>query len=284
MHEKVNSIDKVLTANYYLAVGDRMLPYIKGRRLSLVMCPKYRPNCFFRKNIKDDVPLPPIETVEDILAHVKNYTVEFHVGGEAGQGAQELCGRQGHSCAGCQLDMMVFDLDPDEGLGLTEVRQGVRDLKSILDELGLVSFLKTSGNKGYHILVPIVPVEDWDIVGAFAKNVAIVMEQKWPNRYTSNVRKTNRRGKIFIDWIRNSRGATSIVPYSMRVKGTGVSVPDGDAKSNTKSGSTVSAPIAWDELGEIAPNGITMEIAVKRLKKPNPWNDFFETGLKQRIK
>ena len=107
-------------------------------------------------------------------------------------------------------DMMVFDLDPDEGMDISGVRQGVRDLKSILDELSLISYLKTSGGKGYHIVVPFEPEVSWDAFNAFAKRVAEVTEQKWPDRYTSNVRKAKRANKIFIDWIRNGRGATSI--------------------------------------------------------------------------
>jgi len=130
------------------------------------------------------------------------------------------------------------------------VRQGVRDLKSVLDELGLRSFLKTSGNKGYHIYVPCRPSED------FAKSVAMVMEKRWPKRYTSNSRKVNRRGKIFVDWMRNGRGATSIAPYSVRAK----------------AGARVSMPISWEELDTISPDDITMNNALERVKLfDNPW-------------
>lgn len=161
-------------------------------------------------------------------------------------------------------DMMVFDLDPDEGMDLSIVRQGVRDLKVILDELSLVAFLKTSGGKGYHIVVPFNPVVTWDVFNDFARRVAEVMEKKWPNRYTSNVRKAKRAGRIFIDWIRNGRGATSIAPYSLRAR----------------KGAKVSMPIDWDELDEVAPDGVDMSGALKRIRGHDPWKDFFRYDQK----
>jgi bifunctional non-homologous end joining protein LigD len=157
-------------------------------------------------------------------------------------------------------DIIVFDLDPDEGMELKSVRQGVRDLHAILTELSLNSYLKTSGGKGYHVVVPIRPVAAWEVVRDFAKSVVQVMEQKWPQRYTSNSRKNKRTGKIYVDWLRNGRGATSIAPYSLRAR----------------PGAAVSMPIAWEELGKITPDGINMAAALRRLSKADPWHDFFE--------
>ena len=155
---------------------------------------------------------------------------------------------------------MVFDLDPDEGMDLSRVRQGVRDLKGILDELSLTSYLKTSGGKGYHIVMPLKPKVPWDKFHDFARNIAEVMEQKWPDRYTSNVRKEKRKNKIFIDWIRNGRGATSVAPYSVRAR----------------AGAKVSMPIAWEELDLIGPAGIDMQEALQRVDGEDPWQDFFQ--------
>ncbi|WP_331660913.1 non-homologous end-joining DNA ligase LigD, partial [Lachnoclostridium sp.] len=155
---------------------------------------------------------------------------------------------------------MVFDLDPDEGMDLSQVRQGVLDVRSILNELSLNSYLKTSGGKGYHVVVPLKPVVTWNVFYDFAKRVAEVMEQKWPDRYTSNVRKAKRTDKIFIDWIRNGRGATSVAPYSIRAR----------------KGASVSMPIAWEELDTIAPDGITMADALLRINGKDPWKDFFQ--------
>ena len=155
--------------------------------------------------------------------------------------------------------MMVFDLDPDEGMDLNRIRQGVLDLKSILSELSLNSYLKTSGGKGYHVVVPLKPSVSWETFHDFARRIAEVMEQKWPDRYTSNVRKAKRSNKIFIDWIRNGRGATSIAPYSVRAR----------------KGARVSMPIAWEELDSVAPDGITMAEALKRIGGDDPWKGFF---------
>jgi bifunctional non-homologous end joining protein LigD len=159
-------------------------------------------------------------------------------------------------------DIMVFDLDPDEGMDIERVRQGVQDLKSILSELSLNSYLKTSGGKGYHVVVPIKPSVNWDRFRDFARSVVEVMEQKWPDRYTSNVRKAKRADKIFIDWIRNARGATSIAPYSLRAR----------------KGAKVSMPIAWNELDAIAPDAVSMEDALLKIRNEDPWKDFFKNN------
>jgi bifunctional non-homologous end joining protein LigD len=162
---------------------------------------------------------------------------------------------------------MVFDLDPDEGVAIAQLRQGVLDLKTVLDKLKLCSFLKTSGNKGYHVVVPFRPCTDWETFSLFAKQTVRLMEAKWPELYTSNVRKASRKGRIFIDWIRNGPGATSIAPYSIRAK----------------NGARVSMPIAWEELESVAPNSVTMQESLTRIKKPDPWARFFRCQEMQTI-
>lgn len=143
---------------------------------------------------------------------------------------------------------------------------GVRDIKSILDSLSLTSFLKTSGGKGYHVVVPFEPSVEWEAFYSFARRVAELMENKWPDRYTSNVRKDKRKNRIFIDWIRNGRGATSIAPYSVRAR----------------KGAKVSMPIAWRELNTVAPDGVDMAGALKRIGGADPWEDFYD--ISQRLK
>jgi bifunctional non-homologous end joining protein LigD len=133
-------------------------------------------------------------------------------------------------------------------------------MKKILDELSLTSFLKTSGGKGYHVVVPVNRSADWDRVRDFAKLCAQAMEEHWPEKYTSNMRKEKRKGKIFIDWVRNGRSATSVAPYSLRAR----------------KGAPVSMPISWEELDEIAPNQITLRDIEERLDKEDPWKDFFK--------
>jgi bifunctional non-homologous end joining protein LigD len=246
--QKISNPDKLLfegitkaqVADYYQKVSKRMLPHIQGRYLALVKCPNgIDGDCFYNKNQNEE--LITVSSVQELLSHVQMNTIEFHVWGST-VGNLDM------------PDVMVFDLDPDEGLGLKEVRQGVRDLKSVLDELNLESFLKTSGGKGYHVVVPFKPT-GWEDFRNFSKSVAEVMEAKWPYRYTTNIRKQNRVGKIFIDWLRNTRGATSVAPYSLRAK----------------KGAPVSMPIEWDELGRVAPDGVDIKRAIKRLSKPEPW-------------
>ena len=188
-----------------------------------------------------------IENTTGLISEAQMGTLEFHIWGSRVEALEKP-------------DMMVFDLDPDEGMDLATVRQGVRDLKGVLDELSLTSYLKTSGGKGYHVVVPLTPAASWDAFHDFARRVAEVMEQKWPDHYTSNVRKANRKNKIFIDWIRNGRGATSIAPYSIRAR----------------KGARVSMPISWSELDAVAPDGVSMADALSRIHDKDPWVGFSE--------
>lgn len=262
-------ITKEDVIRYYSGVSERMLPFVRHRILSIVRCPKgVSQTCFYKKHpgpgskgiitipittgSKDTIDTEEyfyIENVSGLISEAQMGTLEFHIWGSC---VDELE----------KPDMMVFDLDPDEGMDLDRVRLGVLDIKGILEELSLNSYLKTSGGKGYHVVVPLKPMVTWDAFHDFARRVAEVMEQKWPERYTSNVRKSKRTGKIFIDWIRNGRGATSIAPYSLRArKGAGVSMP-----------------IGWDELSTVAPNGINMTEALLRIERNDPWKDFFSNN------
>ena len=261
-----SKITKVDVVQYYEKVSKRMLPYLSHRILSVVRCPKgVSQLCFYKKHpgsaSKGIMTIPTttssgesedyfyIENVSGLISEVQMGTLEFHTWGSRVDQLEKP-------------DIMVFDLDPDEGMELDRVRQGVRDIKSILAELSLDSYLMTSGGKGYHVVVPLKPTVTWDVFHDFARQVAEVMEQKWPDRYTSNVRKAKRTEKIFIDWIRNGRGATSIAPYSLRAR----------------SGARISMPIEWNELDTVAPNGITMSDALLRIDGNDPWKDFFQNN------
>jgi bifunctional non-homologous end joining protein LigD len=263
-------ITKEDVVRYYGKAAERMLPYVGGRILSIVRCPKgISGSCFYKKHPGPDnkgiVRIPVvgsggeeeyyfyIEDASGLIYEAQMGTLEFHAWGSRAEDLEKP-------------DMMVFDLDPDEGLDLKRVRQGVRDLKSLLDELSLVSFLKTSGGKGYHVVIPFSPSASWDAFHDFARHIAEVMEQKWPDCYTSNVRKDQRKNRIFIDWIRNGRGATSIAPYSLRAR----------------KGAAVSMPITWKELDTVAPGGVNMAEALRRMGGADPWKDFF--NIDQRLK
>ncbi len=268
--DKASGTTKGDLAEYYTKVAERMLPYLANRVISAVRCPGgIERHCFYKKHPANDtrgvVVLPIensdgdtedyyyIEGVAGILSEVQMNTIEFHTWGSSADTLEKP-------------DMMVFDLDPDEGMDVEQIREGVLDLRSILDELSITTFLKTSGGKGYHVVIPFRPAASWDRFHAFAQNIAKTMEAKWPTRYTSNVRKNQRKNRIFIDWMRNGRGATSVAPYSVR------------ARENMP----VSMPITWKELHTVAPAEIRMNDAIARLRRRDPWNGFFD--VKQRLK
>lgn len=259
-------ITKIEIVNYYQKIGKWMLPFIQNRIISTIRAPKgIKGECFFKKHFETksegmgSITLPSdkgkkedyyyIKDLSGLIGEVQMNSFEFHIWGSRVPKYKNP-------------DLLVFDLDPDEGMALTKIREGVRDLKSILDEIGLVSFLKTSGGKGYHVVVPIKKLKTWSSAREFTKNVAILMETKWPDKYTSNIRKENRKGKIFIDWIRNTESATSVAPYSLRVRKR----------------LRVSMPIKWSELNKVRPDEITMQEALKRLKRKNPWQNFYDVN------
>ncbi len=258
---------KMEVAQYYEKVSKRMLQYISRRVLSVVRCHALK-DSFFKKHPMENEDVERVEveneegkteeyfyvdSAQQLVKQVQLGTIEFHAWGS-------------HVKTLESPDMMVFDFDPDEKLGLERVRQGVKDLKKILDGLKLRAFLKTSGGKGYHVVVPFVPKADWNVFHDFAESVAHLMESKWPERYTTNIRKESRQGKIFVDFMRNTRGATSVAPYSLRAR----------------EGAKVSMPISWNELDKIAPNEINAKSALERIEKPDPWRDFFK--VKQNLK
>lgn len=263
-------IKKADIIRYYERVSARMLPYAGYRILSIIRCPKgVSSSCFFKKHPGADskgiVTLPItsssgevedyfyIEDAAGLISEAQMGTLEFHLWGSRVDNLEKP-------------DMMVFDLDPDEGMKLEQIRQGVMDIKGLLDQLSLISYLKTSGGKGYHVVVPFEPSVDWDSFHDFSKRIAEVMEKKWPERYTSNIRKEKRKNKIFIDWMRNGRGATSIAPYSIRAR----------------KGASVSMPITWAELDTVAPDGVKMVDALIRVGGDDPWKDFYQ--IHQRLK
>lgn len=247
-------------ANYYKKVASRMLPYIKERIISTVRCPEgMTKECFFKKhleNINNDLGMKKIanengkkedyyyvKNIAGLISEVQMNSFEFHILGSTIKKIEKP-------------DIMVFDLDPDSKLNLKHIRQGVKDLKKILDELNIKSYLKTSGGKGYHVVAKIES-GSWKKHHEIAKNIAELMATKWPDRYTSNIRKKARKGKIFIDWVRNTRSSTSVAPYSLRLK----------------KGAAISMPIKWSELDKIKPNQIKINDAIKMLNRKDPWED-----------
>lgn len=231
-------------ADYYAAVAPIMLPHMARRPISLVRCPQGRAKkCFFQKHdsggFGDHVHHVPIrekdgglgdylyvEDVDGVLACIQMGTIEFHGWGS-------------HVDTLEQPDRMIFDLDPDAGLGFADVAKAALDIRRQLGEIELVSFAMLSGGKGVHVVVPLDPGHGWDTHKDFAKCFAEALSLAEPDRFTATMSKAKRRGKIFIDWLRNQRGSTAIMPWSVR------------ARDNAP----VATPVGWEELGNIEKAG-----------------------------
>ncbi|MFA7601714.1 MAG: DNA ligase D [Novosphingobium sp.] len=227
-------------ADYYAAVAPLMLAHMANRPISLVRCPQGRARkCFFQKHDSGSfgphvhhVPIREkdgghedyihVEDTAGILACVQMGTIEFH-------------GWASHARDVEAPDRMVFDLDPDEGLDFGHVRQAAFDLRDRLAELGLTTFAMLSGGKGIHVVVPLTPGHSWEAHKDFSKRFAEAMSLAEPDRFVATISKAKRKGKIFIDYLRNQRGSTAVMPYSARAR----------------TGAPVAAPVSWEELEAI---------------------------------
>lgn len=224
-------------ADYYAAIAPLMLPWAAGRPVSLVRCPQGRAKkCFFQKHDSGSfgphvrhVPITEkdghaedylyVDDAAGLLACVQMGTIEFHGWGSKAADVEAP-------------DRMVFDLDPDEGLDFAAVKSAAKDLHDRLADIGLASFAMLSGGKGVHVVVPLATGHSWDAHKDFAKRFAEALAMAEPDRFVANMSKAKRVGKIFIDYLRNQRGATAVLPYSARAR----------------AGAPVAVPIAWGEL------------------------------------
>ena len=253
-------LTKAGLADYYTQVWDWIAPHIVGRALSLVRCPEGTSGqCFFQKHAsagldskklrlvpEDGDHVIAIDDLDGLLSMVQAGVLEIHVRGSTID----------HLAEGSRI---VFDLDPSPECKFPEVAKAAREVRDRLEELNLKSFLKTTGGKGLHVVVPIVPAP-WDEVKAFTKLVAQSMEVENPSRFIATASIKARKGKIFVDYLRNSREATAICAYSTRAR----------------PGATVSVPITWEELGSLKePARCTVANLMKRLRtmKRDPWAD-----------
>lgn len=248
-----DKISKLQVVEYYIDIGNHMLPFVKNRLLSVIRChenineekfyKKHPTNEKHLKKFKDkDEEYFYITTLSELAMQAQMGTLEFHIWGSSVNKIDSP-------------NLMIFDLDPDEKLSLKFLRQGVIKVKEILEEVGLKSYLKTSGGKGYHIVVPFKKNKDWKDFYDFARNVALLAEERHPKIFTTNIKKSTREGKIFIDYLRNHRGSTCVAPYSLRAR----------------EGATISMPIDWTDLNKIKPNQINIKNYKKYLN--NSWED-----------
>ena len=258
-------------ADYYTQVAEWILPAISERPLSLVRCPAgSEKQCFFQRHAGEGLsehiktreigskkrePYLMIDDVQGLLALVQMGVLEIHNWGS-------------HAKTWDKPDMIVFDFDPDTDLPFTKVKQAALDLRARLKKMKLESFIKTTGGKGLHVVVPFTPKHDWDTIKAWARSMAEAMAEASPHLYTTNIRKIARQGRIFIDYLRNGETATAIAPYSTRAR----------------AGATVAVPIGWDELKTLkAGNLWTIKTLPARLAKlsRDPWERFYT--LKQSL-
>ncbi|MFN4140858.1 DNA ligase D [Aestuariivirga sp.] len=256
--------------DYYSAIAGWVLPHVANRVLSLLRCPGgASEKCFFAKHAwmgldksisladtGDEKPMMSVADLSGLLALVQANVLEIHVWGSR-IGDLE------------RPDRLIFDLDPGEGIGWEDIKSAAVEMRERLQRLGLRSFLKTSGGKGLHVTVPVEPALDWENAKAFTKAVAQQMAADAPGRYVATMAKNRRQGRIFIDYLRNGRGATAVAPYSTRAR----------------AGAPVAMPIDWSELDALpSASHYTLKRALERLSgsTPDPWKDM--ARLRQKLK
>lgn len=252
---------------YYAAVAEAMLPYTENRPLSLLRCPQGRAKyCFFQKHDTGGFP----DALKSTLITEKDGTREdyFYITDLAGLIAGTQMNVMEWHLWGSRIksvekpERIIFDIDPDEGLGFAEVRRAAMDIRQELQDLGLQSYPLVSGGKGIHVIAPLRATAEWPEVKAFCKLVAQRLAAREPDRFIATMSKAKRKGKLFIDYLRNERGSTAIAPWSPR----------------SREGAPVAVPVTWDELQTIkAANQFSLTDAAERARQPDPWKDYFST-------
>lgn len=253
---------KLDLARYYQQAAPWMLPHVENRLLSLVRCPAGSgAKCFFQKHpgegtsehfrrfkVREKQKMEEylvLYDVEGLISLVQMGVLEIHLWGSQADQFEKP-------------DRLIFDLDPDPSVSWPDVVTAAREVKLLLEELDLTSFIKTTGGKGLHIVVPIRRRLDWPEAKAFCRSVADFLVAAAPDRYIAKMSKATRKGKIFVDYLRNDRGATAIAPYSTR----------------NRPGAPVSVPITWDELDDkLTSDFFNVENLPDRLArlKKDPW-------------
>jgi bifunctional non-homologous end joining protein LigD len=252
-------------ADYYTEVWSKISPFIVDRPLALLRAPEgIEGQTFFQKhgwrgmnkaidlmddpNDKTDEKNIVVHDLDGLLGLVQSGVLEIHPWGSSAKNLEKP-------------DMIIMDLDPGEGVPWSKVIAAALEVKRRLEEVGLATFLKTSGGKGLHVVTPLKPSAGWDAAKDFAKSIADDMAQDEPEAYVSTITKSKRKGKILIDYLRNGRGNTAVAPYSTRAR----------------KGAPVSMPLEWEELSEaIGPAYFTVLNAPQRLAslKADPWASF----------
>jgi len=275
--EKVLDAESGLTkrdlANYLIAVSERMLPHVADRPLSVVRCPEGTgKQCFFQKHIGmgvpkgiSNVPVPnkkngsveqylTFNSVEGLVGMAQMGVLEIHPWGSKNESLEKP-------------DRIIFDMDPDEAIDWKVLADTAKEFRSRLENLGLQSFVKTTGGKGLHVVAPIKPEYEWPDVKEFSHNVVLGMERRNPSLYVTKMTKALRKNRIYLDYLRNDRGSTAIAAYSTRAR----------------SGAPVALPLEWKELNaKTRPVFHVMDFDKwKKRLNADPWQEMFK--VKQRL-
>lgn len=255
-------------ASYYERVAPLMLPHVAGRPLSLVRCPDGRKgSCFYQKHLTGRYPealgtvpirqsdgIKPhavIEDVDGLIGLVQMGVLELHLWGARADRVEAP-------------DRIVFDLDPGSGVDWAAVCDGAEEIRHLLQGVGLESWVKTTGGKGVHIVAPIERRNSWEEVAAFARTIAVALEQHAPKRYLSRAAKADRPGRIFVDWLRNTRGATTVAVWSTRAR----------------AGAAISFPCDWSELrahGGADTVSVRSVLDQRSASRRDPWKALLST-------
>jgi bifunctional non-homologous end joining protein LigD len=267
--DKESGVTKLELVEYYALVGELMMEHLKGRPVSLVRAPEgVGGELFFQKHVVDPRKMPGvgqlaqsldpdhpqmtrIDSVEGILSCAQWNVVEIH--------SQNAVEKRYDT-----PDRFVFDLDPGEGISFAMVQEAAQVVRAFLQELGLTPFLKTSGGKGLHVVVPLKPKLDWDTVKDFSHAIVTHLAKTLPDRFSDKSGAKNRVGRIFIDYLRNGRGATTVAAWSAR----------------TRPGLGISVPVRWEELMDLTSGAHwTVRTVGERLAIGNsPWADYEDSA------
>jgi bifunctional non-homologous end joining protein LigD len=264
-------LTKLDVARYYESVAEAMLPHVTGRPLSLVRCPEgLAGQCFYMKHYPMGVPASLAQVPIKEKSKTGNYLVVDSPQGLVALAQLGVLEVHPWNSTRDRLehpDRFILDLDPGPEVKWAEVIETAKLIRERLQSLKLESYVKTTGGKGLHVVVPVEPVLDWDRNLALSRAIAGLIEAERPKRYTTNLSKAGREDKILIDYLRNNRGSTAVAAFSTRAK------PQ----------ATVSVPVAWDELGpKLTSERFTVNTVGKYLagQKRDPWADFFRKKQK----
>jgi bifunctional non-homologous end joining protein LigD len=271
--DKVLYADQGLTkralAEYFLKVADRMLPFTADHPLTLVRCPQGTSgHCFYQRHLSEGMPggfrgikiaghgdekdFLYITGVEGLIGAAQIGALEIHVWGAPVGNIR-------------RPDRLVLDLDPSSEIAFSEVKKAAKEVRNILKAAGLESYPLITGGKGIHIIAPLAGENGWDEVKSLAEAVARGLEQAEPQRFIAQASKAKRKGRIFVDWLRNDETATAIAPYSPRAR----------------KGAPVAMPLSWGELAKIESSAAyTTQSALRRIAgiKRDPWAGYSPKG------